>query len=701
MSGRSELHVTGSDPVEKCTIELNSEDAWIFIDRMRPSAVADSVLKQIKVEGKSASLNKNVRVVQFGEGTVIIPHPPDYQPLEVFSAKSYMGKSKKLDQYRKYDAGGLGDMNGVISSFILKRGYMATFAENEDGTGHSKCYVAQDFDVEVAALPVELDNRIKFVRVFPWRWTSKKGGANLQNGLNLGWWYNWNLNENSSLDLEYVAIKQKRYWPGLDQDWQKRGINHLLGYNEPDKSDQANMSVDDAIAGWPELLKTGLRVGSPAVTDGGRDRWLYPFLAKCRELNYRVDFIAIHYYWGHDPGDPEGATSTFYNFLKSVHDRTGLPIWITEWNNGANWTNNGDPSFDQQKRAIEAMVKMLDETPWVERYAIYNWVEDCRRVQWDDGSLTEAGEVYRDEVSPIAYQQDMPRGSGKTDAVFLFENNLIDVSGNGNNAKAFGSITYAPMGEGSCLQLNGESGYLMLPPRSSSSGGAFTFAGWVRWAGGDKDQHLFDFGDGKTRGFYLTPQSDSGRMEFVVRNDGDEESFNVKPLKPGAWTHIALTATEDGSELYINGQSVRSSKTVTVSPEDQQTPLNYIGRGQNETDPLFKGQIFEIRFLSKALQPSEVKHLAERVIINFNSQDLKFSASAGNRFERSLAKSAEGGEGTLVFEKTAGPEWLTIQSNGDMSGRPTEADQGVNKFIVTVSDSGGRMDAKEMVIEVR
>jgi hypothetical protein len=41
----------------------------------------------------------------------------------------------------------------------------------------------------------------------------------------------------------------------------------------------------------------------------------------------------------------------------------------------------------------------------VERYAIYNWVEDCRQLVRKDGSLTPAGEVYRDRKSPLSYVQ--------------------------------------------------------------------------------------------------------------------------------------------------------------------------------------------------------------------------------------------------------------------------------------------------------
>ena len=45
------------------------------------------------------------------------------------------------------------------------------------GTGVSRNYVAQDGDLEVGLLPSSLKNAARFVRVFPWRWTGKKGIA--------------------------------------------------------------------------------------------------------------------------------------------------------------------------------------------------------------------------------------------------------------------------------------------------------------------------------------------------------------------------------------------------------------------------------------------------------------------------------------------------------------------------------------------
>lgn len=717
MRGRSELHITGGEASgNNFNINLESEDSWVFFHEIRPSVVADDFLKEIKVNGKSASLGNNVRVVQYGEGTVVIPHGEDFEPLEVFSARSFTGTSQKLKQYTEYDEGTLGPIAGNISSFILKRGYMATFAENEDGTGASECYVAQDHDLEVPALPAELDNCIKFVRIFPWRWVSKKGSCDVgPETLNAKWHYNWSLSRKSTLDWEYVAIKQQPYWPGLDQDWKEQGVNHLLGYNEPNnhvedayKNLNPPGSVDNAIARWPELLKTGLRLGSPAVTDGGRG-WILDFMKKAEAKNLRVDFVAIHYYrsyWKKD--DPEGAARQLYGFLKDIHEQTGKPIWLTEWNNGANWTDsNHDPSPEQQERAIRAMVKMLDKTPWVERYAIYSNVEDFRKVHLN-GSLTAAGRIYHNQQSPIGFQQPPPDAGFAPDAVFLFDNHFIDSTGNGNNAKAFGSPEFIEIGKGSGLVFDGENDYLQLPPRKENPDGSgeseFGFSAWINWAGGEGNQHVFNFGNHKDECFYLTPcieRSDGSNMEFVLRKDGKETRIGAPALTPGKWTHVAISASSRSVKLYVDGKMVKASSSMGFESSDSDRRLNYIGRGQASGDRYYRGQIFKLRLMSDDLSDMRVRHLAERVTVCFSDRDLKFSVSSGMKFSKTLSGSAKGGKGKLRYAKSAGPDWLTVHPDGRMEGRPSDSDKGHNAFIVLVEDEGGRIDAKTMMIEVR
>ena len=111
----------------------------------------------------------------------------------------------------------------------------------------------------------------------------------------------------------------------------KRHGTILLGFNEPDLKDQANMSVEQALDLWPQLQATRHAVGEP----GARVRCRYPgqlvrpVHGRCgRSVGYRVDFIALHWY-GSDFS--AAATGHLRAYLQAVYDRYHKPIWLTEY----------------------------------------------------------------------------------------------------------------------------------------------------------------------------------------------------------------------------------------------------------------------------------------------------------------------------------------------------------------------------------
>ena len=154
MSNRCELRITaGTSPIPGCLIHLNSTDAFFVMQNIRPSVVMASYLPQVRINGATAVADSNCRVVQYGVGTVVVPHGPSFQPLQVFSGPHFTGTSASLSQYVYYKGTALGTLNATISSFKLKRGYLATFAQNESGSGLSRNYVAADGDMEVSVMP--------------------------------------------------------------------------------------------------------------------------------------------------------------------------------------------------------------------------------------------------------------------------------------------------------------------------------------------------------------------------------------------------------------------------------------------------------------------------------------------------------------------------------------------------------------------
>lgn len=406
ISNKCDLHIiSATQPLTNSIVRLLTEDSWLFIDNIRPSVVITTILPYVFVKDKQAVNKSNVRVAIYKHGTLIIPHASGFKPLTVFSGQDFAGDSSKYSIFTKYS--NLATLNNRIRSFKLKRGYIATFATASDGTGYSRVYIADKEDLLVSVLPVELDKVISFIRSMSWEWVTKKGwcGTGSGGGQNAEqvkgtWFYSWSADQNSTSNLEYAPIRHNGGWPEWTEINGKQNVSHLLGFNEPDQVKQANMTVDQILAQWPEMLKSGLRIGSPAWANAGNT---YPFMDSCKARNYRVDYVAVHAYWG-------GKTpQNWYNDLKYIHERTGRPLWITEWNNGANWTTEWWPTDwpsqqTKQLNDIKAILNVLDTAHFVERYSIYNWVED-KRAMIINGALTPAGLYYTDNKSVMAFNR--------------------------------------------------------------------------------------------------------------------------------------------------------------------------------------------------------------------------------------------------------------------------------------------------------
>ena len=429
LKGKVRLTLSGSGQVlNNSTIDIEGDDGWIFFSHHKPSEVHDNWLQFITVDGNAAVHDTTVRIVPYVNGAVVLPHSPDFQPLTVYKNNDLGGERMKAHFYTYYTKDTLAALgfDDAIQSFVLKRGYMATFAQNDEGQGYSRVWIADEDDVVVNALPEMLNQKVSHFRVIPWRWTAKKGWAGGYNDANLidaKWRYGWNAGGSSTLDMEYIPMRHNGNWDAYSKINSKLNTTHVLGFNEPERHDQGNISVEKALAQWPKLLKSGLRIGSPVPADNGRE-WLYKFMDKAEKMNLRVDFIALHWYKGNQTPDQ------LYNYCKTVWNKYKRPIWVTEWNNGANWTDNLEKvTQDKQAKELPGFLNKLENSGIIERYAIYNWVGDGRKMV-NGGSVTKSGELYRDKVSKIAF-----KSSNVFTPIYTEFPNITepDISHNGDN----------------------------------------------------------------------------------------------------------------------------------------------------------------------------------------------------------------------------------------------------------------------------
>ncbi len=702
MTGRCELRITTpTNPIPACVVHLNSPDAWLVLPNIRPSAAASGYLGSIRVNGANAVSGGNVRVDEFAMGTVVVPHAPSFRPLQVFKGQNLLGSSANLGSYTYYTNANLGDFDRAIRSFQLKRGYMATFAQREDGGGASKVFVAQDGDLEVGALATNLDRAVRFVRVFPWRWTGKKGWAGaVQPLVRPHWSYDWDNVATSTADAEYVPMRHNVDWNAYANINTKQRSTHALGFNEPDQANQADMSVETAVANWPNLVRSGLRVGAPAVSDSGISgqglSWLYDFMDQVDTLGYRVDFVPVHFY------KCDWSASQYYNWLLGIYQSTGRPLWVTEFNNGANWCGSTPPTLAQNATRINEFIDMLENVPFVERYAIYNWVGTNRAMVADDGTLTPAGVIYRDKPSRLAYEQSVPPGGSRGIAQYQFEAGTLDGSGFANNGMAVGIPEYMAGRIGRAIAFDGTNHLVRLPLNIANSA-TFSFAAWVYWEGGGTWQRIFDFGNDTTHYLFLTPSSGSGTLRFAIRNGGSEQVVQTTALPVDQWQHVAVTVGGNTVRLYTNGVLAASSTSITIAPSDIGPALNFLGESQFTADPLFRGRLDEVLITDYLLNPAQIAALQTNVPPQFVSNLItRTNAAPGQAYAGTLANEAidpNPGD-SLTYSKVEGPAWLTIGANGSLSGVPGPRQSGPNTFTIRVTDFSGANAFAMLTIEV-
>jgi RNA polymerase sigma factor (sigma-70 family) len=143
----------------------------------------------------------------------------------------------------------------------------------------------------------------------------------------------------------------------------------LLGFNEPDMASQSNMTPVQALSLWPQLMATGMQLGSPAVADDGATPggWLDQFMSGAAARGYRVNFITLHWYGSDFATGP--AVSQLQSYLQAVYARYHLPIWLTEFALANFGGSPATPTQQQQAAFLTAATAMLQGLPYVQRYA--------------------------------------------------------------------------------------------------------------------------------------------------------------------------------------------------------------------------------------------------------------------------------------------------------------------------------------------
>ncbi|KAH8732804.1 hypothetical protein GQ44DRAFT_601580 [Phaeosphaeriaceae sp. PMI808] len=219
-------------------------------------------------------------------------------------------------------------------------------------------------------------------------------------GSQVSWMYDWEavIDGETAQGLEYVPLLHS------NQDWctsgwtqnvanarSKYDVKYVLSFNEPDQvgGGGSNIPVGDAVAAHKKYIQPlagqGLKIGSPAVTNGGEENkgisYLKQFMAGCSDC--QIDFVVTHYYaWAN--------AQDFKNYLTKFHETFNKPVWVTEFG-----VNPGEGDADA---FLKEVLPWLDQTEWIHRYAYHMAAPDVEGksylVNAAGNGLTAAGQTY-------------------------------------------------------------------------------------------------------------------------------------------------------------------------------------------------------------------------------------------------------------------------------------------------------------------
>lgn len=196
-------------------------------------------------------------------------------------------------------------------------------------------------------------------------------------------------------------------WNGVFDDAQIQAllradpaIRYLLVVNEPNLTDQANLTPAQVAALWPRFeaiaAATGVQIVGPQITWGTMPGytnpvdWMDAFLAAYRAAHGgrdpQIDYLGFHWY---DYG-LAGQLNTLARY--------GKPFWVTEM---ANWHTGDAAQIDsvaKQKAQMAEMVALCEARADVFRYAWFtgrhNPDPHHTSLLAGPGVLTELGQYY-------------------------------------------------------------------------------------------------------------------------------------------------------------------------------------------------------------------------------------------------------------------------------------------------------------------
>jgi hypothetical protein len=195
-------------------------------------------------------------------------------------------------------------------------------------------------------------------------------------------------------------------------------------------------------------------------------------------------------------------------------------------------------------------------------------------------------------------------------------------------------------------------------------------------------------------------------VSYTLTPEGNNSFFGAQTMRWSVWIDFNRDGDFGDSGELIVGPTGSSSTAVSGSftvPLDaslgasrMRIAMRRSSTGQTSPTGSFPyGEVEDYSVLiGTNLAPNSSPYFLSDPIV-------KAGVTAGSPMSGSLAADAGDWEGDpLTYSKTAGPAWLTVASNGAVSGTPPTSALGANNFVVSVADGSGGTDTATLQINV-
>lgn len=211
----------------------------------------------------------------------------------------------------------------------------------------------------------------------------------------VSWYYNWgNAPGNALRDLDFIEYTPMCWNAWYNEDAIREFVKthpqtkYLLGFNEPNFWDQANMTPSQAAAEWPKVQalakELGLKLVAPVVNFSPNAPYNHPSTWMDEFVSIvgldAFDAVALHCY---------GGPAVLKSICTEFHNKYGKEVWMTEFS----LIYDGLPSNTPEAQIMAMMesLEFMEKTEWMGRYAWFKGLGDYDKANSYNWGLLKSG----------------------------------------------------------------------------------------------------------------------------------------------------------------------------------------------------------------------------------------------------------------------------------------------------------------------